>query len=61
MAKDYRRVACPVMFDMIPCAVQTENRYRYQLGAVISHLGKPQEGSRSLHDVPQDIRSMDSI
>jgi hypothetical protein len=31
MAKDCRRVAFPVMFDMTPYAVQTENRYHYQL------------------------------
>jgi hypothetical protein len=39
MAKDCRRVAFPVMLDMTPYAVQTENRYPYQLVAVISHLG----------------------
>jgi hypothetical protein len=41
MAKDCCRVAFPVMLDMTPYAVQTENRYPYQLVAVISHLGSP--------------------
>jgi hypothetical protein len=31
------------MFDMIPCAVQTENRYPYQLAAVISYLGNSEK------------------
>jgi hypothetical protein len=43
MAKDYRHAAFPVMFDMNPYAVQTENRYPYQLAAVISHLGYPEK------------------
>jgi hypothetical protein len=42
MAKDYRRVAFPVMLDMTSCAVQTKNRYPYQLAAIISHLGNPE-------------------
>jgi ubiquitin C-terminal hydrolase len=41
MAKDHRRVAFPVMLDMTPYAVQTENRCPYQLVVVISHLGNP--------------------
>jgi uncharacterized UBP type Zn finger protein len=43
MAKDCRRVAFPVMLDMTLYAVQTENRYPYQLGAVISHLEDPEK------------------
>jgi uncharacterized UBP type Zn finger protein len=43
MVKDCRRVAFPVMLDMIPYAVQTENHYPYQLAAVISHLGNPEK------------------
>jgi hypothetical protein len=43
MAKDCRRVAFPVILDMTPYAVQTENRYPYQLAAVISHLANPQK------------------
>jgi hypothetical protein len=43
MAKDCRSVAFRVMFDMTPYAVQTENRYPYQLVAVISHLGNPEK------------------
>jgi hypothetical protein len=43
MAKDCRCVAFPVMLDMIPYAVQTENRSLYQLAAVISHLGNPEK------------------
>jgi hypothetical protein len=43
MAKDCRRVDFPVMLDMTPYAVQTENRYPYQLTAVISHLGNPEK------------------
>jgi ubiquitin C-terminal hydrolase len=42
MVKDCRHIAVPVMFNMTPYAVQTENRYPYQLGAVISHLGNPE-------------------
>jgi ubiquitin C-terminal hydrolase len=30
------------MLDIPPYAVQTENRYPYQLDAVISHLGNPE-------------------
>jgi hypothetical protein len=43
MVKDCSRVAFPVMLNMISHAVQTENRYRYQLAAVISHLGNPEK------------------
>jgi hypothetical protein len=43
MVKDCRRVAFPVMLDLTPYAVQTENRYPYQLAAVISHLGNPEK------------------
>jgi hypothetical protein len=43
MAKDCRRVAFPVMLDLTPYAVQTENRYPYQLTAVIFHLGNPEK------------------
>jgi hypothetical protein len=43
MAKDCRRVAFPVMLDITPYAVQTENRYPHQLAAVISHLGNPEK------------------
>jgi uncharacterized UBP type Zn finger protein len=39
MVKDYCRAAFPVILDMTPYAVQTENRYPYQLAAIISHLG----------------------
>jgi hypothetical protein len=39
MLKDCRRVTFSVILDMTPYAVQTENRYLYQLTAVISHLG----------------------
>jgi hypothetical protein len=39
MAKDCRRAAFPVILDMTPYAVQTENRCPYQLAPVISHLG----------------------
>jgi hypothetical protein len=42
MAKDCHRVAFPVMLDMTPYAVQTENRYPSQLTAVISHMGNPE-------------------
>jgi hypothetical protein len=34
MAEDRHRVAFPVMLDITPYAVQTENRYPYQLDAV---------------------------
>jgi hypothetical protein len=43
MTKDCRRVAFPVMLDMTPYAVQAENRYPYQLSAVISHLGNAEK------------------
>jgi ubiquitin C-terminal hydrolase len=43
MTKDCCRVAFPVMLDMISYAAQTENRYPYQLAAVISHLGNPEK------------------
>jgi hypothetical protein len=41
--KDCRRVIFPIILDMTPYAVQTETRYRYQLAAVISHLGNPEK------------------
>jgi hypothetical protein len=41
--KDWSRVAFPVILDMTPCAVQTKNRYRYQLAAAASHLGNPEK------------------
>jgi hypothetical protein len=44
MAKDCRRVAFPIMLDMIPYAAHTENRCRYQLVAIISPLGNPEKG-----------------
>jgi hypothetical protein len=43
MVKDCCRVAFPVMLDMTPYAVQTENRSLYQLAAVISQLGNPEK------------------
>jgi hypothetical protein len=43
MTKDCRRVAFPVMLDMTPYTVQTENRYPYQLAAGIAHLGDPEK------------------
>jgi hypothetical protein len=43
MTKDHRRVAFPAMPNITPYAAQTENRYRYQLSAVISHLGNPEK------------------
>jgi hypothetical protein len=43
IAKDCRYVAFPAMPDMTPYAVQTENRYTYQLAAVISHLGNAEK------------------
>jgi hypothetical protein len=41
MVKDCRSVIFPVILDMIPYVVQTESHYRYQLVALISHLGHP--------------------
>jgi hypothetical protein len=41
MVKDCNRVIFPVVLDMIPCTFQTENRYPYQLTAVICHLAIP--------------------
>jgi hypothetical protein len=43
MAKYCRRVAFPVMLNMTSYAIQTENRYPYQLAAVISHLRNPEK------------------
>jgi ubiquitin C-terminal hydrolase len=43
MVKDCLRATFPVILDMIPYAVQTKTRYRYQLAAVISHLGNPKK------------------
>jgi hypothetical protein len=43
VAKDYRRVAFPVMLAMTPYAAKTENCYPYQLAAVISHLRNPEK------------------
>jgi hypothetical protein len=43
MAKDCRRIAFPIILDMTPYAVQTENHYPYQLAAVISDLGNPEK------------------
>jgi hypothetical protein len=43
MVKDYRRVTIPVILNMTPYAVQTENRYRHQLAVVISHLANPEK------------------
>jgi hypothetical protein len=31
------------MLDVAPYAVQTENRYPYQLAAIVSHLGNPEK------------------
>jgi hypothetical protein len=42
VVKNYGRVAIPVMLNMTPYTVQTENRDPYQLVAVISHLGNPE-------------------
>jgi ubiquitin C-terminal hydrolase len=43
MAKDCRRIAFPIILDITPYAVQTENRYPYQFAAAISHLGNPEK------------------
>jgi hypothetical protein len=41
--KDCRSIAAPVMLDMTPSGFQQGTRYQYQLAAVISHLGVPEE------------------
>jgi hypothetical protein len=41
MVQDYRRVALPVMHDMVPSALLTKNWYPCQLAAGISHLAIP--------------------
>jgi hypothetical protein len=46
VAKDYRRLAFPVMLDMTPYAAKTENSYPYQLASVISHLRNPEKDQR---------------
>jgi hypothetical protein len=60
MAKDCSRVTFPVMPDMALYAFLTKN------GALINWLPafltqQSRERLRSLHDVPQNIRPMDSI
>jgi uncharacterized UBP type Zn finger protein len=45
LEKDCRRIAFPLQLDMAPYALERPNRCQYQLGAVISHLGLPEESA----------------